>query len=118
MVLLPIFSQLANTYYIIIYIVVFLQSVKSCTYLPKFLAKQYFLSDVITTGSVMPNPLATLKQYHSGISYCKVLVWTVVTLICLSHIHLNSLKEGRTHVHAFTHTYLAMRVPQVYRGAK
>ena len=73
---------------------------------------------MVTTGSVIPNPLATLKQYHRGILYCKVLVWTVVTLIHLSHGHLNSLKEGRTHVHQFTHTYLAMRVPQVYRGAK
>ena len=94
MVLLPIFSQLANTYYIIIYIVVFLQSVKSCTYLPKFLAKQYSLSAVITIGSIIPNPLATLKQYHSGILYCKVLVWTVVTLICLSHGHVKLPKEG------------------------
>ena len=72
----------------------FLQSVKSHTYLPKFLAKQYSISAVTITGSVMPNPLATLKQHHRGILYCKVLVWTVVTLICLSHGHLKLPKEG------------------------
>ena len=92
-VLLPIFSHSKYILYII-YIVVFLQSVKSRTYKPKFLAKQYSLSSVTTTGSVMPNPLATLKQYHRGILYCKVLVWTVVTLICLSHGHLKLPKEG------------------------